>query len=64
MNHYLKSTMCILELLRDGNMTISIHTIYLDDELAKKYGVQTATINLWIKDADMQWTIWHEHRDQ
>ena len=26
-----------------------------NDELAKKYGVRTATINLWKKDADTQW---------
>ena len=31
-----------------------------NDELAKKYGVRTATINLW-KDADTQWAIWHEY---
>ena len=34
-----------------------------DGELAKKYGVRTATINLWKRDADMQWSIWHEHCD-
>ena len=44
MSHYLKSIMCILELLGDGNKTISITcSVGLDNdddnELAKKYGV-------------------------
>ena len=30
------------------------------NELAKKDGVRAATINLWKKDADNQWSIWHE----
>ena len=30
-------------------------------ELAKKYGVQGATINVCKKEADAQWTIWHEY---
>ena len=34
-----------------------------NDELAKKYGVRTATINLR-KDADTQWAIWHEYSEQ
>ena len=35
-----------------------------DNELAKKDGVRTATINLWKKDADTQWAIWHEYSEQ
>ena len=35
-----------------------------NDKLAKKYDVQTATINLWKKDADTQWAIWHEYSEQ
>ena len=30
-------------------------------ELAKKYGVRAATINVWKKEADAQWSIWHEY---
>ena len=33
-------------------------------ELAKKYGVRAATINLWKKEADAQWSIWHEYSEQ
>jgi uncharacterized protein YjcR len=35
-----------------------------DNELAKKYGVRAATINVWKKDADAQWAICHERCDQ
>ena len=28
-----------------------------NDELAKKYGVRTAAINLWKKDVDTKWSI-------
>ena len=30
-------------------------------ELANKYGVRAATINVWKKEADAQWSIWHEY---
>ena len=30
-------------------------------ELAKKYGVRAATINAWKKEADAQWSIWHNY---
>ena len=30
-----------------------------DDNEVKKYGVRAATINLWKKDADTQWSIWY-----
>ena len=33
-------------------------------ELAKKYGVRAATINVRIKEADAQWSIWHEYCEQ
>ena len=38
--------------------------IMLIIELAKKYGVRAATINIWKKEADAQWSIWHEYCEQ
>ena len=35
----------------------------VSDELAKEYGVRTATINSW-KDVDVLWSIWHEYSEQ
>ena len=64
MSHYLKSIMCILELLEDGNKTISIHSLHavliwtmiiimnwpknVFEQQQSLYGK---------KDADMQWSI-------
>ena len=49
MIYYAKSMMYILELLRDRNKTRFTYRVDVDNddnELAKKYGVQAAAINL------------------
>ena len=32
-------------------------------ELANKYGMREPTITKWKKDADSQWSVWHEQCD-
>ena len=46
----------MLEQLRDRRKTTSIQDLHV----VLKYGVRAATISNWKKDADTQWSIWHE----
>ena len=71
MSHYVKNDVHIRSIRRwkhdyqYSRFTCSVDVDNADnDELAKKYGVRTATINLWKKDADTQWSIWHEYCEQ
>ena len=47
--------------------TIFVYSVDVDNddnaELAKKYGVREPTISKWKKDADSQWSVWHEQCD-
>ena len=65
----MKNIMYMLDLLRDGskttNIPCSVDVGNADNkELANKYGVRAVTINVWKKEADAQWSIWHEYCEQ
>ena len=72
MSHSVKKITYMINLLRDGSKTTNIpglHVVLMWIVLIikswqKEYGIWAAAINVWKKEADAQWSIWHEYCQQ